>query len=173
MTDLLASPGAGGATDGPVAGLTFPVHVLIGLALFTLWSFTRLVHAFTAPLGSLFRPYVVYRARSGGLSERRARRRWERVDRTPAGQAMTAAVAGLGVVTAASVATAMLLHPKTWDLASTHLAVIAEQRRRLAVVGRGNALLGLLGLKRAHRGFCSDTDVAAGAAERAAGAAGA
>lgn len=31
--------------------------------LFALWPFSRLVHAFTAPLGYLFRPYVVYRSR--------------------------------------------------------------------------------------------------------------
>ena len=41
----------------------FQVHVLIGLALFALWPFTRLVHAFSAPIGYLFRPYVVYRSR--------------------------------------------------------------------------------------------------------------
>ena len=28
-----------------------------------LWPFTRLVHAFSAPIGYLFRPYVVYRSR--------------------------------------------------------------------------------------------------------------
>lgn len=36
---------------------------MIGLALFCLWPFTRLVHAFSAPVGYLFRPYVVYRSR--------------------------------------------------------------------------------------------------------------
>jgi nitrate reductase gamma subunit len=41
----------------------FKLHVLIGLALFTLFPFTRLVHAFSAPVGYLFRPYVVYRTR--------------------------------------------------------------------------------------------------------------
>jgi nitrate reductase gamma subunit len=41
----------------------FQVHVMIGLALFCLWPFTRLVHAFSAPIGYLFRPYVVYRSR--------------------------------------------------------------------------------------------------------------
>lgn len=45
------------------APLYFHVHVLIGLALFALWPFTRLVHAFSAPFGYLFRPYVVYRSR--------------------------------------------------------------------------------------------------------------
>ena len=41
----------------------FHIHVIIGLALFCLWPFTRLVHAFSAPIGYLFRPYVVYRSR--------------------------------------------------------------------------------------------------------------
>lgn len=41
----------------------FQVHVLIGLALFALVPFSRLVHAFTVPLHYLFRPYIVYRSR--------------------------------------------------------------------------------------------------------------
>ena len=41
----------------------FQVHVMICLTLFALWPFTRLVHAFSAPIGYLFRPYVVYRSR--------------------------------------------------------------------------------------------------------------
>jgi len=46
------------------APMYFQVHVMIGLALFSLWPFTRLVHAFSAPIGYLFRPYVVYRSRA-------------------------------------------------------------------------------------------------------------
>ena len=45
------------------APIYYQVHVMIGLALFTLWPFTRLVHAFSAPIGYLFRPYIVYRSR--------------------------------------------------------------------------------------------------------------
>lgn len=41
----------------------FHVHVLVALLLFAAWPFTRLVHAFTAPVHYLFRPYVVYRSR--------------------------------------------------------------------------------------------------------------
>jgi nitrate reductase gamma subunit len=41
----------------------FQVHVLVGLALFALVPFSRLVHAFTVPLHYLFRPYIVYRSR--------------------------------------------------------------------------------------------------------------
>jgi nitrate reductase gamma subunit len=61
------------------AGLAFQLHTLIGMVLFTIWPFTRLVHAFTAPLGYLFRPYVVYRSRTGGQANRPARRGWERI----------------------------------------------------------------------------------------------
>ncbi len=43
--------------------LYYQVHVLIALALFMLWPFTRLVHVFSAPIGYLFRPYIVYRSR--------------------------------------------------------------------------------------------------------------
>ena len=41
----------------------FQVRVMICLTLFALWRFTRLVHAFSAPIGYLFWPYVVYRSR--------------------------------------------------------------------------------------------------------------
>jgi nitrate reductase gamma subunit len=57
----------------------FKVHTLIGMALFTIWPFTRLVHAFTAPVGYLFRPYIVYRSRADGPAARPARRGWEQV----------------------------------------------------------------------------------------------
>jgi nitrate reductase gamma subunit len=46
-----------------LAPLSFQIHALIGMALFALWPFTRLVHAFSAPIGYLFRPYIVYRSR--------------------------------------------------------------------------------------------------------------
>lgn len=45
------------------APVQFHVHVLVAFLLFTMWPFTRLVHAFTAPLHYLFRPYIVYRSR--------------------------------------------------------------------------------------------------------------
>lgn len=45
------------------ASLSFKVHTLVGMALFMLWPFTRLVHAMTAPVHYLFRPYIVYRSR--------------------------------------------------------------------------------------------------------------
>jgi len=45
------------------APLQFHLHVLLGLGLFLLFPFSRLVHAFTAPVHYLFRPYIVYRSR--------------------------------------------------------------------------------------------------------------
>jgi nitrate reductase gamma subunit len=45
------------------APLYYHIHVIIALLLFAMWPFTRLVHAFSAPIGYLFRPYIVYRSR--------------------------------------------------------------------------------------------------------------
>jgi nitrate reductase gamma subunit len=55
----------------------FQIHILAAFTLFAVWPFTRLVHAFSAPVGYLFRPYVVYRSRDAhpGLGARR--RGWE------------------------------------------------------------------------------------------------
>ena len=63
------------------ADTAFHVHVLIGMLLFATWPFTRLVHAFSAPVGYLFRPYVVYRRRrvaDDAPTSRDSRRGWER-----------------------------------------------------------------------------------------------
>jgi nitrate reductase gamma subunit len=60
------------------SGLAFQLHTLIGMGLFAIWPFTRLVHAFTAPVHYLFRPYIVYRTRQGGAVARPDRRGWER-----------------------------------------------------------------------------------------------
>jgi nitrate reductase gamma subunit len=62
-------------TDVPIG---FKLHLLVAFALFAFWPFTRLVHAFSAPVGYLTRPYVVYRsrdARPAGL--RAARPGWD------------------------------------------------------------------------------------------------
>jgi len=45
------------------APVQFHIHTLVGMLLFAIWPFTRLVHAFTAPVHYLFRPYIVYRSR--------------------------------------------------------------------------------------------------------------
>jgi nitrate reductase gamma subunit len=65
------------------AGLQYQIHVVLAFALIASWPFTRLVHAFSAPVGYLFRPYIVYRRRSIGSSpsSRSPRRGWERVGR--------------------------------------------------------------------------------------------
>ncbi len=42
---------------------TFQAHVLVVLALLGTWPYTRLVHMFSAPIGYLLRPFVVYRSR--------------------------------------------------------------------------------------------------------------
>ncbi len=45
------------------APFAYQLHTLVGMLLFAIWPFTRLVHAFTAPVHYLFRPYIVYRSR--------------------------------------------------------------------------------------------------------------
>ena len=60
------------------APIGFKLHGLAAFALFALWPFTRLVHVFSAPLGYLTRPYIVYRSRDDQLGSRPPRRGWER-----------------------------------------------------------------------------------------------
>jgi nitrate reductase gamma subunit len=59
--------------------LLFQLHVITALALFVLWPFTRLVHVFSAPVGYLFRPYIVYRSRDAVRGARPVRRGWDPV----------------------------------------------------------------------------------------------
>lgn len=62
----------------------FQIHVLAAFALFAFWPFTRLVHAFSAPVGYLTRPYVVYRSRDGhGGGLRPTRPGWDGPPRLP------------------------------------------------------------------------------------------
>jgi nitrate reductase gamma subunit len=62
------------------APLYFRVHAVAGLLVFIIWPFTRLVHAFSAPLLYAFRPYVIYRDRGQhDPGSREARRGWEKV----------------------------------------------------------------------------------------------
>ena len=59
---------------------SFQVHAVAGMLVFLIWPFTRLVHAFSAPFGYVFRPYVVYRDRGPHDAGNRAPRRgWEKV----------------------------------------------------------------------------------------------
>jgi nitrate reductase gamma subunit len=61
------------------APIGFRLHVLAAWILFAFWPFSRLVHVFSAPLGYLTRPYIVYRSRDAQLGSRPTRRGWERV----------------------------------------------------------------------------------------------
>ncbi|TXN30607.1 respiratory nitrate reductase subunit gamma [Lacisediminihabitans profunda] len=58
--------------------LFFQLHILTATTLFLLWPFTRLVHVFSAPVGYLVRPYIVYRSRDAhrGTGARQPRRGW-------------------------------------------------------------------------------------------------
>jgi nitrate reductase gamma subunit len=59
--------------------LAIQLHVVAAFVLFAFWPFTRLVHAFSAPVGYLFFPYMVYRSRLH--RERRAARARSRAER--------------------------------------------------------------------------------------------
>ncbi|MFJ8002078.1 respiratory nitrate reductase subunit gamma [Streptomyces sp. NPDC096310] len=52
------------------APILYQSHALLAMALFALWPFSRLVHAFTAPVMYLARPYVVYRSRTPATAYR-------------------------------------------------------------------------------------------------------
>ncbi len=73
---LAFSPQPDLMADAPIG---FQLHALVAFGLFALWPFTRLVHVFSAPVGYLTRPYVVYRSRDDQLGSRPTRRGWERV----------------------------------------------------------------------------------------------
>ena len=64
------------------APLGFQLHALFAFLLFAMWPFTRLVHVFSAPIGYLTRPYVVYRSRDvrpgAGVGTRAPKPGWER-----------------------------------------------------------------------------------------------
>ncbi|AGN18929.1 respiratory nitrate reductase 2, gamma chain [Corynebacterium glutamicum MB001] len=55
----------------------FKVHIVAGFTLIALWPFTRLVHAFSAPVGYVTRPYVVYRTRDTTSEPARQNVAWE------------------------------------------------------------------------------------------------
>ncbi len=65
------------------APLSFQLHGIFAILLFALWPFTRLVHVFTAPVGYIFRPYVLYRSRDDHEGSRARRRGWDKVDTIP------------------------------------------------------------------------------------------
>jgi nitrate reductase gamma subunit len=65
------------------APLGFQLHALVAFGLFALWPFTRLVHVFSAPVGYLTRPYIVYRSRDVQLGSHRPRRGWDQPTTRP------------------------------------------------------------------------------------------
>ncbi|MEU1432321.1 respiratory nitrate reductase subunit gamma [Nocardia sp. NPDC005746] len=57
---------------------TFQLHGLVVLALIAFWPYTRLVHMFSAPVGYLVRPYVVYRSKPDkSADKKRYAKAWE------------------------------------------------------------------------------------------------
>jgi len=70
---FMLQPRADLMSDVPIG---FQLHVLAALALFAFWPFTRLIHAFSAPVGYLTRPYVVYRSRDPRGAARPSRSGW-------------------------------------------------------------------------------------------------
>jgi nitrate reductase gamma subunit len=70
------------------APLGFQIHVLLAWVLIAAWPFTRLVHVFSAPVGYLTRPYIVYRTRTDA-GPRPPRRGWEPVTPPPEGRRRT------------------------------------------------------------------------------------
>ncbi len=59
------------------APIGFKLHALVAFGLFALWPFTRLVHVFSAPVGYLTRPYIVYRSRDEQVGNAGVPRGWE------------------------------------------------------------------------------------------------
>ncbi|MFQ6171538.1 respiratory nitrate reductase subunit gamma [Oryzobacter sp. R7] len=64
------------------APIGFQAHALLAFLLFAMWPFTRLVHVFSAPLGYITRPYLVYRSRDErpgrGTGNRAPQRGWDK-----------------------------------------------------------------------------------------------
>jgi nitrate reductase gamma subunit len=60
--------------------LPFRVHAVVGMLLFIIWPFTRLVHAMSAPIGYIFRAPIIYRTRDEqkNAGSSKARPGWER-----------------------------------------------------------------------------------------------
>ncbi|PWF27648.1 respiratory nitrate reductase subunit gamma [Ancrocorticia populi] len=61
------------------APLDFQLHVIAGILLIAIIPYTRLVHMFSAPIGYVTRPYIVYRSRDAAVSTRDRARGWSPV----------------------------------------------------------------------------------------------
>ncbi len=73
---FVLSPDASGMIVAPPS---FQLHAVMAMLLFAFIPFTRLVHIFSAPVGYLSRPYLVYRSRDPEGSARAPRRGWEKI----------------------------------------------------------------------------------------------
>ncbi|MBP7971372.1 MAG: respiratory nitrate reductase subunit gamma [Candidatus Nanopelagicales bacterium] len=67
------------------APLSFQLHAIAAFSLLAIWPFTRLVHVLSAPVGYLWRPYVVYRSKDphNQPGNRDPRPGWERPGLSP------------------------------------------------------------------------------------------
>ena len=65
-------PDTAAITRAPIG---FQLHALLAWLLVACWPFTRLVHVWSAPVGYLFRPYLVYRRRDPRAAAGRGRTR--------------------------------------------------------------------------------------------------
>jgi nitrate reductase gamma subunit len=57
------------------APLVYRIHAAAAWFLYALWPFSRLVHAWSVPLGYLHRSHILYRSRRAGAADRDARPR--------------------------------------------------------------------------------------------------
>jgi nitrate reductase gamma subunit len=68
------------------APIGFQLHALLAFLLFAMWPFTRLVHVFSAPIGYVTRPYLVYRSKDErpgrGTGSRAPQRGWDKPELT-------------------------------------------------------------------------------------------
>ncbi len=62
------------------APIQFQLHAMLAFLLFAMWPFTRLVHVFSAPVGYLTRPYIVYRSKGEvrGPGSRAPQHTWDK-----------------------------------------------------------------------------------------------
>jgi nitrate reductase gamma subunit len=68
---FLLDPDVAGIASAP---LVYQMHALGTMALYALWPFSRLVHAWSAPVGYLVRANVIYRRRAPARRAARLRR---------------------------------------------------------------------------------------------------
>lgn len=66
--------------DMAAAPVLFQMHAVSAFLLFAIWPYTRLVHVLSAPVGYLWRPYIVYRSRDniGEPGNRDPRPGWDK-----------------------------------------------------------------------------------------------